>query len=407
MKNTGCTQGQTGILSFIRLSQSQRLFGAVLLFILLDLGVLLINYQIAYQVSRDAAAINLAGRQRMLSQRITKTLLELEHPETPQTDKQQEFREAVLSFDQTLHAFQHGGVVIGGDGKPTHLQQIAGRSSQLVQQAQDIWQPMCDAILPYASNTQPIPPEKLDQARSLMLQNNLQILTLMNSLTSNLEQDSRGRADTLRTIQTLVFILALLNFISIVRGFHLLTRQAVENSQRFDELARRDPLTGLFNRRQFTEALEREASATQRRQGGFALLMIDLDNFKPINDLHGHAAGDTVLLAVSTRLSGHARVHDTVARIGGDEFVLICPDLSTEQAAADLCERLLRSLNQPIELTTGTVSIGASIGIAFYPADSESVDTLICKADKAMYQAKQTGRNNWIFSTPGNEDTNT
>lgn len=404
MEDKDCKQSLAMKLSFIKLTQSQRLFGAVLLFILLDLTVLLINYQIAYQVSRDAVAINLAGRQRMLSQRMTKALLELQHPETTQAVAEKEFRNALLAFDQTLQAFAHGGVVTGGDGKPTVLQQVKGHSYGLVRQAQDIWHPMQTALLSYTSNPAPLPPEKLAQARQLMLQNNLQLLELMNSLTSDLEEDSRDRADTLRTTQTLIFMLALFNFVSIVRGFHLLARQAAQNSQRCDDLARRDPLTGLFNRRQFSEALEYEARSAQQRQGGFALLMIDLDNFKPVNDLHGHAAGDTVLLTISSRLAAHARVHDMIARIGGDEFVLICPDLYTVQAAADLCDRLLRSINQAIELATGPVYVGASIGIAFYPADAENIDNLICEADKAMYQAKEIGRNNWVFAALNKDD---
>lgn len=385
--------------SFPMLTRPQRLFGAVLFFILLDLTILLINYQIAYQVSRDAVAINLAGRQRMLSQRMTKALLQLEHPEygDPAT-AEQEFRAAMLAFDQTLDAFDRGGAAAGGSNELVILQAVHGPSVPLVKQALQVWQPIHDALLPYVSARSPIPPAKLAEARDLMLQRNLKLLELMNSLTSKLEQDSRDRADTLRTTQTVIFLLALLNFVGIVRGFHLLARQATQNSQRFDELARRDPLTGLFNRRQFGEVLEREANTARRHHDGFALLMIDLDNFKPINDLHGHAAGDTVLRTIAARLTSHARTHDTIARIGGDEFVLICPDLCSEQAAADLCERLLTSINEAIDVSTGSVTVGASIGIAFFPVNGDKVEEVICEADKAMYQAKHTGRNNWVFA---------
>lgn len=380
------------------INMSRRLFGAVLLFILLDLSVLLINYQIAYQVSRDAVAINLAGRQRMLSQRMTKALLQLEHAENvDRAASEQEFRKAMLAFDQTLNAFEHGGMTTGGTGQPEALQAVQGRSSKLVAKADVLWSPIRAAILHHALDPSPIPSDTLAQARLLLLQNNLPLLELMNDLTSELEQDSRDRANLLRTTQTLIFLLALLNFIGVVRGFHLLAKEATLNSQRFDELARRDPLTGLFNRRQLSSVLEREAQAAQRRAGGFALLMIDLDNFKPINDLHGHAAGDEVLLVTASRLAAHARTHDTIARIGGDEFVLVCPDLCTEAAASDLCERLLISINEAIPLNTGSINVGASIGIAFYPTSGMCVEMLIHNADKAMYQAKNSGRNNWVF----------
>lgn len=386
----------------INFNKSRRLLGAILLFILLDLTVLLINYQIAYQVSNDAVAINLGGRQRMLTQRMTKSLLQLQFAGPPdQATAEKEFREAMQLFDQTLRAFERGGIVIGSNGKPVDLRQIDGSHSRaLIQQTLHIWQPLQSEVLPFATARTHIPQDRIELARKLMLQDNLQLLDLMNSLTSDLEQDSRDRADLLRLVQTLIFLFALINFIVIVRSFHLLAKQAIQTSEQFGQLAIRDPLTGLFNRRQFTEALKRETSAAGRNKGGFALLMINLDNFKPVNDLHGHAAGDTVLRTIATRLSAHARGHDTVARIGGDEFVLICPDLYTQQATAELCGRLMRSINEPIALDTCLVTVSASIGIAFYPEYSETINELIHAADQAMYSAKKAGRSRWFFAMP-------
>ena len=383
---------------FMKCNKSRRLLGAILLFVLLDFTVLLFNYRIAYQVSSDAVSVNLAGRQRMLSQRMTKSLLQLRYADAAgQEAAETEFRESMRSFDLTLRAFEQGGIVNGSDDRPARLQQITSIASrELVEQAQLLWHPIQTEVLPFAAGRLPAP--KIELARRLMLQNNLHLLDLMNRLTSNLEQDSRNNADRLRRVQTLIFLFALLNFVIIVRSFHLLARRATQTSEHFGELAMRDPLTGLFNRRQFNIAMKRETSAASRREGGFALLLIDLDDFKPVNDLHGHAAGDAVLRIVADRLTTQARSHDTVARFGGDEFVLICPDLCDQQSTSDLCERLLRALNEPVVLETAHVHVGASIGIAFYPDDSTEPKDLIHAADHAMYSAKKAGRSGWSFA---------
>jgi len=376
-------------------AQTRSLFRAVLLFVLLDLTVLLINYWIAHQVSHDAVAINLSGRQRMLSQRMTKALLQNQSPDAAErASSEREFREAALMFDQTLNAFDRSGPAIGSDGQTVTLQRITERDARTVINAtRELWTPMRAQVLPQIRQAAPLPAATLDLARRHLLQHNLELLRLMNQLASHLEQDSMERANLLRLAQTTVFILAFLNFVVIVRGFHLLTRKAELANRHLGRLAMHDPLTGLYNRRQFEEALKREIAAADRRKCGFALLLLDLDEFKPVNDRHGHHSGDQVLQIIAGRLTAQARSHDTVARIGGDEFVLICPDLSDEEAAAALCQRILAHLNEPIALDDAQASVGASIGIAFYPVHAHTPDDLFRAADQAMYAAKQGGRN--------------
>lgn len=379
--------------------RSRGLFGAVLLFILLDLTVLLINYWIAYQVSNDAVAINLSGRQRMLTQRMTKSLLQLQADGVDRLVVEKEFLDAMQMFDQTLRAFDQGGVAEGGDGKPVELQDVGGdQARKLVDLTNKQWLPMRDKVLPQVAGLRPMNGEVLDFARQYMVQNNLQLLRLMNDLATHLQQQSKERANLLRLVQTLVFVLALVNFIAIVRGFHLLARRAEQASQYYGDLAMRDPLTGLFNRRQFNEALEREIASARRRGGCFTLLLLDLDGFKPINDQYGHHAGDTVLRTVADRLGSQARSNDTVARIGGDEFVLICPDLCDENSVVTVSERLLKLVNEEISLGAGSAQVGVSIGIAFYPQHAHTVEDLMRVADGAMYAAKQAGRNQWAFA---------
>lgn len=384
-------------------TRSRRLFAAVFLFILLDLLVLLINYWIAYQVSSDAVAINLSGRQRMLTQRMTKTLLQLEGSNpVSAAATMKEFRSSVHMFDQTLRAFEQGGKAIGGDGKPVDLRRVAGTESrEIIRQANVLWLPMRDRVASYLVRDLPLDQKTVEFARDRMLQHNLQLLELMNRLAFHLEKDSRERANLLRLVQTLVFALALINFVVIVRGFHLLARQAEQASERLGDLAMRDALTGLFNRRLFNEALEREIAAARRRQGGMALLLLDLDGFKPVNDRMGHAAGDIVLRSVATRLSLHARSNDIPARIGGDEFVLVCPDLCDEVAAAALCERLLKAMSEPVAVEGGIARVGASIGVAFFPHHADTPDGLVRAADEAMYAAKAQGRNGWQLAGRG------
>ena len=379
---------------------SKHLVGAILLFVLLDLSILVINYWITYQLSKDAIAINLAGRQRMLSQRITKSLLTLNFQTAvaQRQATQEELRASVHIFDQTLVAFNRGGVAVRGDGGNVVLDPVASEpAQQLLKQALNLWNPMHDRLLPYMTTPTEIPDEIIIQVRDQMIRDNLRILDITNRLTSSLEQSSLKRANDLRIVQTVVFFLALSNFLLIIRKYHLLAHQSAQTTRHFNELAMRDPLTGIFNRRQFENNLKKEiAEVDLQRRSNVALVMIDLDEFKSVNDQHGHVAGDMVLRMVTARLSARAREHDTVARTGGDEFMLICPDLQSKESADAFCQRLLDSLTQPIATDVGQIQIGASIGIAFYPDHAKGIEELIRKADEAMYAAKNTRRNFYV-----------
>jgi diguanylate cyclase (GGDEF)-like protein len=152
--------------------------------------------------------------------------------------------------------------------------------------------------------------------------------------------------------------------------------------------ARHDPLTGLANRSVLTAELE--------RPGPIAVLYLDLDGFKQVNDTHGHAAGDLVLSTVAKRLSAAVRATDLVVRLGGDEFVLLCPGLP-EAEAIRLAERVLSDVASPIAFRGEPLDIGASIGIAAYGDDVPESDVLR-SADMAMYQAKKQGRGRWVMA---------
>jgi diguanylate cyclase (GGDEF)-like protein/PAS domain S-box-containing protein len=162
-----------------------------------------------------------------------------------------------------------------------------------------------------------------------------------------------------------------------------------------------DPLTDLPNRVLFHDRLAQVLRAAERRQSLSALLFVDLDRFKQVNDTLGHAAGDQLLREVATRLRAGVRKEDTVARLGGDEFTVILPDLNDAEGAAKVARKLLEQLDQPFLLEHQAFRVSASIGIALYPLDGQLPDLLLRAADQAMYRAKQEGRNGYWFANSG------
>ncbi|HUE90568.1 diguanylate cyclase [Pseudomonas sp.] len=170
------------------------------------------------------------------------------------------------------------------------------------------------------------------------------------------------------------------------------TEELEQANRLLSELALLDPLTGLANRTALQQQLKRALTRTQRRGEQLAVMLIDLDGFKPINDQHGHSCGDEVLVEVAQRLKQCLRDTDFPARLGGDEFVVICESVQSAEAAGQLAERLLQELGSSIQMESDTVRVGASIGIALSRGQDDAT-TLIRRADAAMYRAKAAGRN--------------
>ncbi len=176
-------------------------------------------------------------------------------------------------------------------------------------------------------------------------------------------------------------------------------RKAEEKLKR---LAQHDPLTNLPNRRMFEELAHFSLAKAQREKEKHALLFIDIDGFKEVNDEFGHQIGDELLKAIANRLQENVRASDIVARMGGDEFLILlnndaCRDFSTTTA-----QKIINALSKPFQLSEANSQIGASIGIAIFPEDGEDLHALIKLADKAMYKAKSAGKNQFIFSTDFN-----
>jgi len=173
--------------------------------------------------------------------------------------------------------------------------------------------------------------------------------------------------------------------------------------QRLRYLAEYDPLTDLPNRRLLAEHVQKQISLSQRNQHQFALMFVDLDRFKNINDSLGHAVGDQILQTISKRLNSAVREYDTVSRLGGDEFVILVNNSKAESAAVHLACRLAQDIARPIHTEFQDLVITPSMGIAVYPNDGQDFETLLRNADAALYHAKSQGRNNFQFFT---EDMN-
>ncbi len=163
--------------------------------------------------------------------------------------------------------------------------------------------------------------------------------------------------------------------------------------QQFQRLAHEDSLTHLPNRLYFQSALQRQMALAREQQEGLSLMFIDLDNFKLVNDSHGHEAGDAVLVEVSRRMSGVLRGSDVLCRLGGDEFALILPGRGPENVVSNLAQRLIAVVREPIVIDGVPVQVGATIGVASFPEDATDEAGLLGQADAAMYAAKRAGKN--------------
>jgi len=171
----------------------------------------------------------------------------------------------------------------------------------------------------------------------------------------------------------------------------------VERSEKLYEQAHFDSLTGLPNRKLFADRVNTALHASLETKGLGALLYIDLDYFKRVNDTAGHAAGDELLRAVASRLTGCTKEGDSVARLAGDEFAVLLPNLRDANVAGQIAERILVSLQAPVTIGGREHHIGASIGITIFPADGRTIDDLLKSSDIAMYRAKESGRGRVVF----------
>ena len=194
-----------------------------------------------------------------------------------------------------------------------------------------------------------------------------------------------------------------------LRGYRGVGRDITERKlteQRVHHVAQHDVLTGLPNRSLLQDRLSQAVAYATRSANPVWVMLIDLDRFKFVNDSMGHKAGDVLLMTVAARLRSSLRDSDTVARLSGDEFVVILSEHHDEPLSPEIVQRVMDSVAQPVMLGTKEFFVTCSIGVAVYPSESTPADALIEHADIAMYRAKKLGRNNFQFYTPAmNEES--
>ncbi|MCP4594885.1 diguanylate cyclase [Neptuniibacter sp.] len=458
---------------------------AICLFLVLDCSILGINYYITVQVEKDAQAINISGRQRMLSQRLTKVLLLLEQDGANRAVNLTELEHVYNLFSSTLSAFERGGIVMGGDSKEYKFDAVDDAYvTKYIREARQYFDPIAIPVRKLILGN--FSENRLKQALVVAKQNNLNILALMNKLTYRMEQLSQKKTASLRWIQTIAFIFAIINFMIIISMYQKRSKQAemqvdnflnlvdsaaasliVMDAQRNiilanrmsqelfgyerkvfsrlhesdlfkkagDEyfavsrdgssfraeiverrftihesefiiltvndispytdaqehlayLANHDALTGLVNRRALFDRLDLEILHARRAGSLLGIFFLDLNDFKPVNDNLGHGTGDQILRQLGVRLSLTLRETDTVARYGGDEFVVIVTGLNQEREIAKCRASLDRIFDEPFLCEGHQIQLSCSIGQAQYPSDAESAGELIELADKRMYAVK-------------------
>jgi len=173
-----------------------------------------------------------------------------------------------------------------------------------------------------------------------------------------------------------------------------------EHQKQLEHVTHYDALTGLPNRVLLADRVRQAIAQTRRRDKLMALVCLDLDGFKPVNDAHGHEVGDELLVAISARMKDALREGDTLARLGGDEFVIVLTDLEDPAECNKILSRLLRVAAAPVHVRNLTLQVSASLGVTLHPMDGSDPDTLLRHADQAMYQAKQAGKNRYHLFDP-------
>ena len=178
----------------------------------------------------------------------------------------------------------------------------------------------------------------------------------------------------------------------------LLHEEARNYGKMLEALALNDPLTGLANRRLLADRMSMALVHARRDKSGMAVVYLDLDGFKQINDTLGHGVGDVLLKMVARRLEATVREEDTVARLGGDEFMIALWHISGTDYAAKVAAKVIETVSKPYGIEGHTVSITTSAGVGIYPVHGEDIDTLMQSADLALYEAKRTGKNTYRIS---------
>ena len=221
-----------------------------------------------------------------------------------------------------------------------------------------------------------------------------------NASTEELWKNTTVSRDLTLISITAIFVLALSSALRKWRELRHEIAKYKRTEEAIKQLAYYDSLTGLPNRRLFNDRLNMAIAHAERNKHKLAMILLDLDQFKDVNDALGHSVGDELLQVVGGRLANLLRKSDTVARMGGDEFMLMLPVIARREDAAVVAVKILEAFREPFVFDERELRITTSIGIAIYPSDGDNAGALVKNADIAMYCAKDQGRDNYQCYTP-------
>jgi len=232
--------------------------------------------------------------------------------------------------------------------------------------------------------------EVMEQLKTLDPEGYLPVIVITGHGASKLDSLKAGARDFVHKPFDVEEILLRIHNTLEIRIAH---QRALSTSARLETLALHDPLTGLANRRLLEDRVRMALKHARRERAQMAVLYLDLDGFKAINDTLGHHAGDVLLQQVAERLQGAVRADDTVARLGGDEFMVTLSRVAGAREAARVATKIIEAVAEPYDLEGSEARVTASVGLALYPEHGDNADALMQGADAALYQAKQSGKN--------------
>ncbi len=345
----------------------------------------------AREQTEDARIINLAGKQRMLSQRIAGQLVEAAKTDTVR-----------LGFVGRIH----DDLNLMAD---TH-DRLTGRTADRVEatlsaQVRHLYfqgEPSVDArvrtflaeartLTERIAAGEAIDPDRLDRFAGAARG---RLLAALDRVVTQYQNDAEDRLDRLRILNALLYLVALaVILVELLVIFRPLTRRLDRAQRDLEALAHTDPLTGCWNRRSLMEGGAMLLALARRQERPFAVVLVDIDRFKQVNDTYGHGAGDAVIRAFAARTLECLREQDVLGRYGGEEFVIVLPDTGLE-AASRAAERIRRHIEAtPVRTEGEALSVTASFGVAARAPGDEALQAIIERADLGLYAAKQGGRN--------------
>ena len=351
-----------------------------------------------------SSVINISGRQRMLSQRIAFLSSRLSRAgDAEYDDVRLSLRDAA-----SLMRVSHVALTEGSEAMrvPAQLSEAVrasyyGPPLDVDRQVRE-YLARVESLL--SAPRERLTPENPD-LREIQASGPVRLLRSLDAVVSQYESEARAKTLRLQRLETLVLLLtlttlvleALFIFRPMVRRVEADRLQLLSSRDQLTHIAYHDPLTGLPNRSLFLDRLQ-QALAHGRRQGTkVAVLHLDLDRFKEVNDTQGHAAGDALLQCVAQRVKAVLREPDTVARLGGDEFGVILPGLTRPGDAAELASRICAVVSDPFHHQGTSIRSSTSIGITMFPDDSDVPERLLANADIAMYRSKEGDRGRYHF----------